>query len=252
MDLDCQCSVRWSLRVVMEANIIQWQLLLAEHGIAGTEDVPPPAPPADRDLLPPVLQGNQDMLLLSPSATVACAGKGALEAAAAWWAFHHHRHQLWQPQPMGRCSHIIRSLPVPSRHKYDGLMSSLTKCSVNDRTWWRQPFTQWEKKTPRGWRRKMPCYEDGFSGIRAEGLRDSCWICPWSAPGWAAAASVQLPVSFACSCRRSHCHLQLGQPWFGHVGHVQPSWAVKLWRNVKGKPNVSCKLYFQVCYIFVA
>ena len=45
-------------------------------------DAPAPAPPAELDDLPPVLEGNQDTLLLSPSATVACPGKGAPNAAA--------------------------------------------------------------------------------------------------------------------------------------------------------------------------
>ena len=44
--------------------------------------VPAPAPPAEHDDLPPVLEGNQDTLLSSPSATVACPGKGAPNAAA--------------------------------------------------------------------------------------------------------------------------------------------------------------------------
>ena len=46
-------------------------------------DAPAPAPPAELDDLPPVLEGNQDTLLPSPSATVACPGKGAPDAAAA-------------------------------------------------------------------------------------------------------------------------------------------------------------------------
>ena len=46
-------------------------------------DAPAPAPPAELDDLPPVLEGNQDTLLPSPSATVACPGKGAPNAAAA-------------------------------------------------------------------------------------------------------------------------------------------------------------------------
>ena len=61
---------------------------------AGPEDVTPPAPPAgpdapahtppaERDDLPTVMEGNQDTLLPSPSATVACPGKGAPNAAAA-------------------------------------------------------------------------------------------------------------------------------------------------------------------------
>ena len=61
---------------------------------SGPEDVTPPAPPAgpdapahtppaERDDLPTVMEGNQDTLLPSPSATVACPGKGAPNAAAA-------------------------------------------------------------------------------------------------------------------------------------------------------------------------
>ena len=45
-------------------------------------DAPAPAPPEELDDLPPVMEGNQDTLLPLPSATVACPGKGAPNAAA--------------------------------------------------------------------------------------------------------------------------------------------------------------------------
>ena len=119
---------------------------------AGTAEDPPPATPAgpgvpatatpagpdarahtpaEPDDLPTVMEGNQDVLLPSPSATVACPGKGPPEC----------------------CSCFVGPSATTAT-------TSWTRCSGNDMTWWRPPSTPW-RKTCNVWRRKTACYGRG-------------------------------------------------------------------------------------------
>ena len=157
-----------------------------------------------------------------------------------WLAFHHHQPHL--PLTASALQTQVLQLEVQldqmQRQRHD-LMEAAFYAMKTDTQRLEEKNAMLQQRTAYLW-------------VWAERLRIPCRIFPRSAPGWEAAASVQLPVSSAHSCCRPHCNMSLGQLWFGHVGRVQPGRGVKLRPAVKWKPNMSCKWYFQVYKIFVA